>query len=318
MQLKRLTIAILILLISFETNAQYVSTPEISKQEKIEEQKRADLKIASFKWMKSDSTYFYLENYNKNGQVISNSSVESGLTNYDYNSFGKKTRAYQIIDNKPDTIWNAQYKSDTLLFKVFRDDDCNYKEEIIYDNLEREIKRFKRYRKSDRIDSTITYYSGSGQLQISFEKGIPVQKMMKKKDITSSVEEYYNFIKPDSVVLYLTWSTKFDFNGNPVYKKQQFYDRKEKTEYLYTYIDCGFEKTATVKTNGKVEFETTNYYDKDNKIIRSRYKEKGYKTVTDYFYDVMNLESKEITRISKKGHKRVTETYISNYEFFTD
>lgn len=316
MELKRQTITILMLLIFIDTYAQHVSAPQISTQDKTENRKRAKLKIATYKCIKSDSTYFYIENYNKNGQVISHYDSESSVTKYDYNSFGKKIRAYQIIDDKPDTLWEAQYKNDTLLFTVKWDVNSDYKEEIIYDNLEREANRYKRYRKYLRIDSTITIHSGRNRLEITYEKGKPVLKITEKKDLSSSTEDYFNFITPDSTVHYLTWTTHFDLKGNETMRVQQF--RDEKTEYLTTHTNKGLEKTSTVKTNGKVNFEITNYYDEDSRLIKSIYKEHDYKTETDYFYNEINIESKSISTTFKKGQKPKTETFISTYEFYTD
>jgi len=143
-------------------------------------------------------------------------------------------------------------------------------------------------------------------------------KIVEKKDSLSSVEDYFNFITPDSTVHYLTWTTTFDIKGNQTSRVQQIYDRDEKTEYLTIYTDKGLEKTSTVKTNGKVKFETTNYYDKDNRLIKSIYQEQDYKTESYYFYNELNLESKSITTTFKKGKNPETETFISTYEFYTD
>jgi len=130
MELKKLTFFILTILPSLFANGQYLFTQEITAQERLAEKKRAELKILSYKLVKSDSTYFYVENYNRSGQLISYYDSEFGVTRYDHNISGKRIRAIQIVENKPDTVYEAHYICDTLLFKVKRDNNLDYNEEL--------------------------------------------------------------------------------------------------------------------------------------------------------------------------------------------
>ncbi len=318
MKVKNLIFFILLCLTSIVTNGQQLFTQEISNQERVADRKRAELKISQYKWTKSDSTYFYVENYNKNGQIISHYDSEFDITKYDYNSFGKRIRAIQMVDNRVDTVWEAHYIGDTLLFKVLRDNDSKYIEELIFDSLEREVKRYKKYRKSEKTDSIITTYNDTSRVEIQFENGTATLKIFETLNSSSSSEKYLRYINNDSTFHYLTWLTKFDLKGNETSRVQQFYDRDEKTEYITTYTDKGLEETSKVKTNGKVEFETTNFYDNDNRLVKSIYQEQDYRTVSEYFYGENNLESKSKATTYKKGQKPETETFISTYELYTD
>jgi YD repeat-containing protein len=308
----------LLTITSIVANGQHLFTQGISTKDRLADMKRSELKISLYKWIKSDSTYFYVESYSKNGQIISHYDSESTVTKYDYNNFGKRIRAFELINNKPETAWEAQYINDTILFKVRNYNAPEYIEELFFDSLEREIKHYKIYRKSKRIDSIITNYSDRSRIEITYENGKPILKIVGKSNVSISTEDYYNFITPDSTVHYLTWSSKFDLKGNVTSRVQKFYDRDEKTEYITTYTDNNLEKTSTVKTNGKIKFETTNYYDKNNRLIKSIYKEQDYMTETVYFYNDINLESKSITTTLKKGQKPETEIFYSIYEFYAD
>lgn len=317
MKVKNLLI-ILLSLTAYVVNGQHLFTQEISDKERNEERKRAEMKISRYKWVKSDSTYFYSESYNRNGQIISHNDSEFDVTRYDYNSYGKRTRAIQMIDNRADTVWEAHYIGDTLLFKVLRDNDSKFIEELFFDHLEREVKSYKRFRKAERIDSIITSYSDTGRIEIEFENGKPTLKIIEFKNSSSSTEKYLRFIDFDSTFHYLTWKSTFDNNGNEISRIQEFYDRDSKTEYITTYTDTGLEKSSTVKSNGKVDFETFNYYNNDNRLIKSVYQQKDYKTETEYFYDNLGLESKSIVKTFEDGIETTTEIFLSIYEFYTD
>lgn len=217
-------------------------------------------KISRYKWVKSDSTYFYSESYNRNGQIISHYDSELDVTRYDYNSYGKRTRAIQMIDNRADTAWEAHYIGDTLLFKVLWDNDSKFIEELFFDYLERQVKSYKRFRKAERIDSIITSYSDTGRIEIKLENGRSTLKIIEFKNSSSSTEKYLRFIDFDLTFHYLTWKSTFDNNGNEISRIQELYDRDSKTEYITTYTDTGLVKSSTVKSNGKVVFEILNYY----------------------------------------------------------
>ncbi len=318
MKVKNQIFFILLCLTSVVTNGQHLFTQEISDQERIADRKRAELKISRYSWTKSDSTYFYTESYNKNGQIISHYDSEFDITRYDYNNFGKRIRAIQMIDNSPDTAWVAFYIGDTLLYKVIRDIDSKYIETLYFDSLERTIKVFKKYRKSERVDSVITTYYDSGSIEMEYKNGKPISRKIETLDSSSSIIKYLKYINDDSTFHYLTWMSTFDKNGNEVSRVQEFYDRDSKTEYYTTYSSEGLEKSSIVKSNGKVDFETLNFYDSNNRLMKSEYKQQDYRTETEYFYDKLGLEIKSITKTFEDEIETKTETYISIYEFYTD
>jgi len=294
--------------------SQHINAPKYTDKDIKEIEYRKENKIKSYTWRSSDTSDYYIEHYTEAGLL--SMTVASGFdtTIYEHNSNGMITKCYELINGIPNIHYNVSYK-DSIISEENWDFHMDYKKRIVYDSKGRRIKELNVYRNSSRIDSTVTKYLAKKEIETKFENGKVILIIDSKIYPDSTIREFKRVSAIDTIH-YLTWSNHFDDRGNKVKRKQTFLDRDQSTEYLYEFDQQNKPISSSTLKNGVLKFKTDYERNKKGELISSTYNEKGYMTITKYYYSPNNFDLMSVKSIFKKGILRNKEEWYEDYEFY--
>ncbi len=274
--MKKTIYTIILFFCIFQSFGQWTFGAKISNEEIKKAIINKNTKVKTKKLIDNNSKSFYIENYNKNGFITSHKSTELDETIYIYNKHNKRTLAYELINNKQDTIWEAYYTNDTILSKEIWYNMYNYIKEIYYDKKERKINIKKIYKNSNKIDTTIIKYKDFNTYEYNYENGKLISYIFTKSLKQKEISTYYN-IENNDTLKYLTWTTIYDK------KRREIKKTNNKIKYLTKYRRKGKKQISIVKENNKLKFKTIDFFYNEN-LIKSIYIEKNYKTISENYY----------------------------------
>lgn len=294
----------------YDPNLNELSSEEIAR--------RKQLGLKSSKMISEDSSY-YLEEYDRNGFLISNRDKDAHEVLYTWNGKGKGLFCIEIRNNKPDTVWRVNYIADSILSGVVWNTSGKYLEEQNFDSKGRETSRYRYFHRSNRIDSIITTYVGLNSREIKYEKGLA--KVLILRDRTKRKKESIYFrIRGSDTTLYTIRITKYNNKGQEVRRIEKTINSKEKIKRISTYrkksLRQGRKQVAISKRKGKRFFKTIHYLNESGDPLTWIHKEKGYTSVSEAMYLENGLELKSITRIYRHGELDEVQEYVYEYTFY--